>query len=172
MYRISLPQRRGCHLPNKTGQACGITFLLWLSRYTMMSQGLQFHAICVKYLSWRERNLNLANNSTRGKKDQSGDKLFKAASFSVSFFVAFRIQLFKGKFYYCDGPDVKNITTKTDCTNARYKWVRRKYNFDNLGQVKSSSQGFSVPVSSGWALKMYSLKRVQNLHHREFPKTI
>lgn len=91
----------------------------------------------------------MANNSIRGNKDQSGDKLFKAASFSVSFFVAFQIQLFKGKFYYCDGPDVKNITTKTDCTNARYKWVRRKYNFDNLGQVKSSSQGFSVPVSSG-----------------------
>lgn len=52
------------------------------------------------------------------------------------------MQLFKGKFYYCDGPDVKNITTKADCTNAHYRWVRRKYNFDNLGQVKPSLQGF------------------------------
>lgn len=105
----------------------------------------------VSELEEKERNLNLANHSTRGKKDKSGNRLFNAASFLFlfSFFVASEIQLFKGKFYYCDGPDVKNITTKTDCTNARYKWVRRKYNFDNLGQVKSSLQGFSVPTFNG-----------------------
>lgn len=44
-------------------------------------------------------------------------------------------QLFKGKFYYCLGLDVKNITNKSDCLLANYKWVHHKYNFDNLGQV-------------------------------------
>lgn len=44
-------------------------------------------------------------------------------------------QLFKGKFYYCVGLDVKNITNKSDCLLAKYKWVHHKYNFDNLGQV-------------------------------------
>ncbi|XP_009865409.1 PREDICTED: voltage-dependent T-type calcium channel subunit alpha-1H-like, partial [Apaloderma vittatum] len=61
--------------------------------------------------------------------------------------------LFKGKFYYCDGPDVKNITTKTDCTNARYKWVRRKYNFDNLGQALMSL--FVLSSKDGWVNIMY-----------------
>lgn len=44
-------------------------------------------------------------------------------------------QLFKGKFFYCLGPDIKNITNKSDCLQANYKWVHHKYNFDNLGQV-------------------------------------
>lgn len=44
-------------------------------------------------------------------------------------------QLFKGKFFYCDGLDVRNITNKTQCLEAGHRWVRRKYNFDNLGQV-------------------------------------
>ncbi len=44
-------------------------------------------------------------------------------------------QLFKGKFYHCLGLDVRNITNKSDCLLANYKWVHHKYNFDNLGQV-------------------------------------
>lgn len=47
----------------------------------------------------------------------------------------FSWQLFKGKFFYCLGPDIKNITNKSDCLQANYKWVHHKYNFDNLGQV-------------------------------------
>ncbi|NXE12734.1 CAC1H protein, partial [Lophotis ruficrista] len=73
-----------------------------------------------------------------------------------AFFIIFGIlgvQLFKGKFYYCDSPDVKNITTKTDCTNARYKWVRRKYNFDNLGQALMSL--FVLSSKDGWVNIMY-----------------
>lgn len=93
--------------------------------------------------------MNWADSSARGREDKSQDRCFKAASFCFSFFRGAHMQLFKGKFYYCDGPDVKNITTKSDCTNAHYKWVRRKYNFDNLGQVKSSWRGFSVPVFIG-----------------------
>lgn len=45
------------------------------------------------------------------------------------------VQLFKGKFFYCDGLNVSNITNKTECLEAGYHWIRRKYNFDNLGQV-------------------------------------
>ncbi|NXI76384.1 CAC1H protein, partial [Rhipidura dahli] len=73
-----------------------------------------------------------------------------------AFFIIFGIlgvQLFKGKFYYCDGPDVKNITTKADCANAHYKWVRRKYNFDNLGQALMSL--FVLSSKDGWVNIMY-----------------
>ncbi|OXB81907.1 UNVERIFIED_CONTAM: hypothetical protein H355_015104 [Colinus virginianus] len=73
-----------------------------------------------------------------------------------AFFIIFGIlgvQLFKGKFYYCDGPDVKNITTKTDCINAHYRWVRRKYNFDNLGQALMSL--FVLSSKDGWVNIMY-----------------
>lgn len=46
-------------------------------------------------------------------------------------------QLFKGKFFVCIGEDTRNITNRSDCHLANYKWVRHKYNFDNLGQVRS-----------------------------------
>lgn len=45
------------------------------------------------------------------------------------------VQLFKGKFFHCEGLHVSNITNKTQCLEAGYRWARRKYNFDNLGQV-------------------------------------
>ncbi|GAA6072553.1 voltage-dependent T-type calcium channel subunit alpha-1I-like, partial [Tachysurus ichikawai] len=54
-----------------------------------------------------------------------------------AFFIIFGIlgvQLFKGKFFHCLGLDVRNITNKSDCLLANYKWVHHKYNFDNLGQ--------------------------------------
>lgn len=50
-------------------------------------------------------------------------------------------QLFKGKFYYCEGADTRNISTKAECRAAHYRWVRRKYNFDNLGQVGGAGAG-------------------------------
>uniref|UniRef100_A0A3B4D3Z2 Ion transport domain-containing protein n=1 Tax=Pygocentrus nattereri TaxID=42514 RepID=A0A3B4D3Z2_PYGNA len=62
-----------------------------------------------------------------------------------AFFIIFGIlgvQLFKGKFYYCVGLDVKNVTNKSDCLLAKYKWVHHKYNFDNLGQVRDISGTF------------------------------
>ncbi len=46
------------------------------------------------------------------------------------------LQLFKGKFYHCEGLDTKNVTNKSDCLQANYRWIRRKYNFDNLVQVR------------------------------------
>lgn len=46
------------------------------------------------------------------------------------------LQLFKGKFHHCEGLDTKNITNKSQCEEANYRWIRRKYNFDNLIQVR------------------------------------
>uniref|UniRef100_A0A8C5FAS4 Ion transport domain-containing protein n=1 Tax=Gadus morhua TaxID=8049 RepID=A0A8C5FAS4_GADMO len=34
--------------------------------------------------------------------------------------------LFKGKFFYCFGLDVRNITNRSDCLQANYKWVHHK----------------------------------------------
>uniref|UniRef100_A0A8C1V0U2 Calcium voltage-gated channel subunit alpha1 Ib n=1 Tax=Cyprinus carpio TaxID=7962 RepID=A0A8C1V0U2_CYPCA len=68
-----------------------------------------------------------------------------------AFFIIFGIlgvQLFKGKFYYCVGLDVKNITNKSDCLSANYRWVHHKYNFDNLGQALMSL--FVLASKDGW----------------------
>ncbi|XP_075420640.1 voltage-dependent T-type calcium channel subunit alpha-1H isoform X1 [Tenrec ecaudatus] len=73
-----------------------------------------------------------------------------------AFFIIFGIlgvQLFKGKFYYCDGVDTRNISTKAQCQAAHYRWVRRKYNFDNLGQALMSL--FVLSSKDGWVNIMY-----------------
>ncbi|MED6275028.1 Voltage-dependent T-type calcium channel subunit alpha-1I, partial [Characodon lateralis] len=73
-----------------------------------------------------------------------------------AFFIIFGIlgvQLFKGKFFYCLGADVKNITNKSDCLQANYKWVHHKYNFDNLGQALMSL--FVLASKDGWVNIMY-----------------
>ncbi|KAM4531475.1 voltage-dependent T-type calcium channel subunit alpha-1I-like isoform 3-T3 [Odontesthes bonariensis] len=73
-----------------------------------------------------------------------------------AFFIIFGIlgvQLFKGKFFYCLGPDVKNITNRSDCVQANYKWVHHKYNFDNLGQALMSL--FVLASKDGWVNIMY-----------------
>lgn len=63
-------------------------------------------------------------------------------------------QLFKGKFYYCEGTDTRNISTRAECRAAHYRWVRRKYNFDNLGQVGrgqgSGEEGRGGQERRGW----------------------
>uniref|UniRef100_A0A8C3YUK9 Voltage-dependent T-type calcium channel subunit alpha-1H n=1 Tax=Catagonus wagneri TaxID=51154 RepID=A0A8C3YUK9_9CETA len=73
-----------------------------------------------------------------------------------AFFIIFGIlgvQLFKGKFYYCDGTDTRNISTKAECRAAHYRWVRRKYNFDNLGQALMAL--FVLSSKDGWVNIMY-----------------
>ncbi|XP_022530611.2 voltage-dependent T-type calcium channel subunit alpha-1H [Astyanax mexicanus] len=73
-----------------------------------------------------------------------------------AFFIVFGIlgvQLFKGKFYHCEGFDTRNITNKSECLHARYRWVRRKYNFDNLGQALMSL--FVLSSKDGWVSIMY-----------------
>ncbi|XP_069386718.1 voltage-dependent T-type calcium channel subunit alpha-1I-like [Paralichthys olivaceus] len=73
-----------------------------------------------------------------------------------AFFIIFGIlgvQLFKGKFYYCVGFDVKNITNKSDCLASNYRWIHHKYNFDNLGQALMSL--FVLASKDGWVNIMY-----------------
>uniref|UniRef100_A0A8C4IY04 Calcium channel, voltage-dependent, T type, alpha 1H subunit a n=1 Tax=Dicentrarchus labrax TaxID=13489 RepID=A0A8C4IY04_DICLA len=73
-----------------------------------------------------------------------------------AFFIVFGIlgvQLFKGKFYHCEGLDTKNITNKSDCLQASYRWIRRKYNFDNLIQALMSL--FVLSCKDGWVNIMY-----------------
>ncbi|KAK7939671.1 hypothetical protein WMY93_002997 [Mugilogobius chulae] len=73
-----------------------------------------------------------------------------------AFFIIFGIlgvQLFKGKFYHCEGMHVKNITNKSDCLDAKYRWIRRKYNFDNLVQALMSL--FVLSCKDGWVNIMY-----------------
>uniref|UniRef100_UPI0037E97459 voltage-dependent T-type calcium channel subunit alpha-1G isoform X3 n=1 Tax=Semicossyphus pulcher TaxID=241346 RepID=UPI0037E97459 len=73
-----------------------------------------------------------------------------------AFFIIFGIlgvQLFKGKFFVCQGEDVRNITNKSDCLLANHKWVRHKYNFDNLGQALMSL--FVLASKDGWVDIMY-----------------
>ncbi|KAJ8001332.1 hypothetical protein DPEC_G00168440 [Dallia pectoralis] len=73
-----------------------------------------------------------------------------------AFFIVFGIlgvQLFKGKFYHCEGLDLRNVTNRTDCLQAGYRWTRRKYNFDNLGQALMSL--FVLSSKDGWVSIMY-----------------
>ncbi|XP_072568642.1 voltage-dependent T-type calcium channel subunit alpha-1H isoform X3 [Paramormyrops kingsleyae] len=73
-----------------------------------------------------------------------------------AFFIVFGIlgvQLFKGKFYHCEGFDTRNITNKSDCLLANFRWIRRKYNFDNLGQALMSL--FVLSSKDGWVNIMY-----------------
>ncbi|XP_051993086.1 voltage-dependent T-type calcium channel subunit alpha-1H-like [Xyrauchen texanus] len=73
-----------------------------------------------------------------------------------AFFIVFGIlgvQLFKGKFYHCEGFDTRNIANKSECLQANYRWVRRKYNFDNLGQALMSL--FVLSSKDGWVNIMY-----------------
>ncbi|CAK9796450.1 Voltage-dependent T-type calcium channel subunit alpha-1H [Anthophora quadrimaculata] len=75
-----------------------------------------------------------------------------------TFFVIFGIlgvQLFKGAFYYCEGPDIKNVRNKTDClADKRNVWLNRKYNFDDLGKALMSL--FVLSSRDGWVNIMYT----------------
>ncbi|XP_023238303.1 voltage-dependent T-type calcium channel subunit alpha-1H-like [Centruroides sculpturatus] len=75
-----------------------------------------------------------------------------------TFFIIFGIlgvQLFKGSFYYCEGPDVKDVKNKTQCLeDKRNEWINQKYNFDNLGQALMSL--FVLSSKDGWVNIMYT----------------
>ncbi|KAG8239539.1 hypothetical protein J437_LFUL019258 [Ladona fulva] len=75
-----------------------------------------------------------------------------------TFFIIFGIlgvQLFKGAFFYCEGPDIKNVRNKTDClSDKRNVWVNRKYNFDDLGKALMSL--FVLSSKDGWVNIMYT----------------
>lgn len=64
-------------------------------------------------------------------------------------------QLFKGSFYFCDGPHIENVKTRADCeADRRNKWLNRKYNFDDLGQALMSL--FVLSSRDGWVNIMYT----------------
>lgn len=79
-----------------------------------------------------------------------------------TFFIIFGIlgvQLFKGTFFYCDGPDpleiMRTVETREDCLmDHRNRWVNRKYNFDNLGQALMAL--FVLSSKDGWVNIMYT----------------
>ncbi|KAF2363799.1 Ion transport domain [Trinorchestia longiramus] len=75
-----------------------------------------------------------------------------------TFFIIFGIlgvQLFKGAFFYCDGPALDGVETKQDCLkDPRNHWVNRKYNFDNLGHALMSL--FVLSSKDGWVNIMYT----------------
>ncbi|KAM7297492.1 voltage-dependent T-type calcium channel subunit alpha-1H [Ixodes scapularis] len=74
-----------------------------------------------------------------------------------TFFIIFGIlgvQLFKGSFYFCEGPDVKGVRTKEDCLERGMMWTNRKYNFDHLGQALMAL--FVLSSKDGWVNIMYS----------------
>ena len=65
-------------------------------------------------------------------------------------------QLFKGLFFYCDGPDViaQNISNKAECLQYEdNRWINQKYNFDNLGGALMSL--FVLSSKDGWVDIMY-----------------
>ena len=65
-------------------------------------------------------------------------------------------QLFKGIFFYCEGPDSHLVKNKTQCLELSDKgnrWVNHKYNFDNLGQALMSL--FVLSSKDGWVSIMY-----------------
>lgn len=65
-------------------------------------------------------------------------------------------QLFKGTFYYCDGPTLEGVKNKTDCltVDSRNQWINRKYNFDDLGKALMSL--FVLSSRDGWVNIMYT----------------
>ncbi|KAK7070794.1 Voltage-dependent T-type calcium channel subunit alpha-1G [Halocaridina rubra] len=76
-----------------------------------------------------------------------------------TFFIIFGIlgvQLFKGTFFYCDGPDISEVVTRNDCLtrNKENLWLNRKYNFDDLGQALMSL--FVLSSKDGWVNIMYT----------------
>ncbi|PIK39622.1 putative voltage-dependent T-type calcium channel subunit alpha-1H isoform X5 [Apostichopus japonicus] len=74
-----------------------------------------------------------------------------------TFFIIFGIlgiQLFKGKFFYCSGLDVKHVKNRTQCEDMKADWVNQQYNFDNLGQALMAL--FVLASKDGWVDIMYN----------------
>ena len=66
------------------------------------------------------------------------------------------MQLFKGLFFYCEGPDADTVENKTQCLELSgngNRWINHKYNFDNLGNALMSL--FVLSSKDGWVNIMY-----------------
>ncbi|XP_025084578.1 voltage-dependent T-type calcium channel subunit alpha-1G-like isoform X7 [Pomacea canaliculata] len=75
-----------------------------------------------------------------------------------TFFIIFGIlgvQLFKGTFYYCKGPNVQHVINKSQCqADKQNVWTNHKYNFDNLGMALMAL--FVLASKDGWVQIMYT----------------
>ncbi|XP_050424042.1 voltage-dependent T-type calcium channel subunit alpha-1G isoform X2 [Adelges cooleyi] len=75
-----------------------------------------------------------------------------------TFFIIFGIlgvQLFKGTFFHCEGPNVKHVRDKREClADKKNVWVNQKYNFDDLGKALMSL--FVLSSRDGWVNIMYT----------------
>ncbi|XP_027886317.1 voltage-dependent T-type calcium channel subunit alpha-1H-like isoform X2 [Xiphophorus couchianus] len=63
------------------------------------------------------------------------------------------VQLFKGKFFYCQGSNVSMIVNKSDCLSSNYEWLLKEYNFDNL--ISALISVFVMYSKDGWVELMY-----------------
>lgn len=65
------------------------------------------------------------------------------------------IQLFKGTFFHCEGPNIKHVRDKKEClADKKNAWVNQKYNFDDLGKALMSL--FVLSSRDGWVNIMYT----------------
>ncbi|KAM8910907.1 voltage-dependent T-type calcium channel subunit alpha-1H-like isoform 2-T2 [Spinachia spinachia] len=71
----------------------------------------------------------------------------------IFFYAILGLQLFKGKFYTCRGEYIDDITNKTDCLSANYRWEQKDFNFDSLPQALISL--FVMYSKDGWVTLMY-----------------
>ncbi|KAF0761932.1 voltage-dependent T-type calcium channel subunit alpha-1H-like isoform X2, partial [Aphis craccivora] len=75
-----------------------------------------------------------------------------------TFFIIFGIlgvQLFKGTFFHCEGPNIKHVRDKKEClADKKNTWVNQKYNFDDLGKALMSL--FVLSSRDGWVNIMYT----------------
>ncbi|XP_022162041.1 voltage-dependent T-type calcium channel subunit alpha-1G isoform X5 [Myzus persicae] len=75
-----------------------------------------------------------------------------------TFFIIFGIlgvQLFKGTFFHCEGPNIKHVRDKKEClADKKNAWVNQKYNFDDLGKALMSL--FVLSSRDGWVNIMYT----------------
>ncbi|CAF3798273.1 unnamed protein product, partial [Rotaria sordida] len=63
--------------------------------------------------------------------------------------------LFKGKFYYCEGPFAHKVRTRQQCeAMSDHRWKNQQYNFDNLGRALLTL--FVLALKDGWVQIMYN----------------
>ena len=68
------------------------------------------------------------------------------------------VSLFKGKFYTCDNPDIKNID---DCVKSGYSWVNYIYNYDNI--LEASLTLFIISSQETWPERMFNVVDAANI---------
>ncbi|XP_069011378.1 voltage-dependent T-type calcium channel subunit alpha-1I-like [Embiotoca jacksoni] len=69
------------------------------------------------------------------------------------FYAILGVQLFKGKFFYCESDSTQDISNKTECLAAGHEWVRKTFHFDNLFEALISL--FVMYSKDGWVNIMY-----------------